>query len=85
MTTKKSSRILEAVYETAHDLHRTGLLAQEQIQAYQAIAPLSEPVYLDADVIEYLNEKCQNNTDSLRVLVNDLLRKDIEIARRVAV
>jgi len=55
MTTKKSSRILEAVYETAHDLHRAGLLAHEQMQAYQAIAPLSEPVYLDADIIEYLN------------------------------
>jgi hypothetical protein len=38
-------------------------------------------IHLDADVFEYLNEKCGGNSEKLRVLVNDLLRKNIEIAR----
>ena len=41
------------------------------------------PIYLDNDVIEYLNEKCLTKQESLQSLVNDLLRKDIEIAKRV--
>lgn len=38
-------------------------------------------VHLDPDVFEYLNEKCDGNSEKLRILVNDLLRKNIEIAR----
>lgn len=82
--TKKRSRILDAIYETASDLHKGGIFSDEQMQKYQALCPASEPVYLDADIVEYLNEKCQNNSENLQILVNDLLRKDIEIAQRVA-
>jgi hypothetical protein len=42
------------------------------------------PIYLDKDVIQYLNEKNLMTQESLQSLVNDLLRKDIEIAKRVA-
>ena len=41
------------------------------------------PIYLDKDVIQYLNEKCLNKQENLQSLVNDLLHKDIEIAKRV--
>lgn len=42
------------------------------------------PIYLDKDVIQYLNERNLMTQESLQLLVNDLLRKDIEIAKRVA-
>ncbi len=42
------------------------------------------PIYLDKDVIQCLNEKGLAQQESLQSLVNDLLRKDIEIAKRVA-
>jgi hypothetical protein len=42
------------------------------------------PIYLDQDIVRYLSEKCKSNPESMQLLVNDLLRKDIEIARRVA-
>jgi hypothetical protein len=38
-------------------------------------------VNLDADVFDYLNEKCSGDSEKLRILVNELLRKNIEIAR----
>ena len=38
----------------------------------------------DKDIIQYLNERCLVTQESLQSLVNDLLRKDIEIAKRVA-
>jgi len=82
--TKNPSRILDAIYETASDLHKSGVFNEEQLQKYQQLCPSSKPVYLDADIVQYLNEKCQNNAENLQILVNDLLRKDIEIAQRVA-
>jgi hypothetical protein len=41
-------------------------------------------VDLDPDVFEYLNKKCDGNPEKLRGLVNDWLRKNIEIARSVS-
>ncbi|MGZ8191558.1 MAG: hypothetical protein ACXWTS_10075 [Methylococcaceae bacterium] len=41
-------------------------------------------VQLDKDIIQYLNKKCLAKQENLQSLVNDLLRKDIEIAKRVA-
>jgi len=40
------------------------------------------PIYLDPDITLCLSKKCESG--GLQELVNDLLRKDIEIARRVA-
>ena len=82
--TKKHSRILEAVYETANDFHHCGVFNQEQKNRYEELR-LSSPVSvsLDTDVVEYLNKKCDFDPEKLRVLINDLLRKDIEIAQRV--
>jgi hypothetical protein len=91
MKHKKNSRLLEAIYETANDFHNSGAFNQEQMQKYDALclSPVlvettKIPIYLDNDVIEYFNEKCLTKQESLQSLVNDLLRKDIEIAKRVA-
>jgi hypothetical protein len=43
----------------------------------------SYPFILDKDIIQYLNEKCLTTQESLQILVNDLLQKDIEISKRV--
>lgn len=90
MKHKKNSRLLIAIYETANDFHNSGAFNQEQMQKYDALClspvPIEAakiPIYLDNDVIEYLNEKCLTKQESLQSLVNDLLRKDIEIAKRV--
>lgn len=56
----------------------------EQGKLYVPVEDIQLPVYLDQDVIQYLFKKCQAEQESLQVLVNDLLRKDIEIAKRVA-
>jgi hypothetical protein len=55
----------------------------EQGKFYVPIENIQLPIYLDKDIIQYLNEKCLTTQESLQILVNDLLRKDIEIAKRV--
>ena len=42
MTTKTKSRILEAVHETAGDLHRLGFIDKRKMQKYDALC--LEPV-----------------------------------------
>jgi hypothetical protein len=54
----------------------------EQGKFYLPAEDIQIPIYLDKDVIQFLTEKCRASPESLQVLVNDLLRKDIEIARR---
>ncbi|WP_426993100.1 hypothetical protein [Methylomonas sp. CM2] len=56
----------------------------EQGKFYVPLEDIQIPIYLDRDIALYLSEKCQSNPENLQLLVNDLLRKDIEIARRVA-
>ncbi|MCQ8118282.1 hypothetical protein [Methylomonas rosea] len=56
----------------------------EQGKFYMPVEDIQIPIYLDKDIVSYLSEKCQANPEGLQTLVNDLLRKDIEIARRVA-
>jgi len=56
----------------------------KQGKFYVPVEELQLPIYLDKDIIQYLNEKCLKTPESLQLLVNDLLRKDIEIAKRVA-
>jgi hypothetical protein len=56
----------------------------EQGKFYVSVEDVQLPIYLDKDVIQYLNEKNLMTQESLQSLVNDLLRKDIEIAKRLA-
>jgi len=53
----------------------------EQGKFYVPVEEIETPIYLDKDISEFLRKK-QGNLNSLQTLVNDLLRKDIEIAQR---
>jgi hypothetical protein len=82
MKHNKKSPILDAIYETACDLHSCGAFTDEQMNKYAQLAP--SPIILDADVLACLNNKCDFNPEKMRVLINDWLHKDIEIARSVS-
>jgi hypothetical protein len=56
----------------------------EQGKFYIPVEEIELPIYLDKDILEFLTQKCQLTQINLQTLVNDLIRKDIEIARRVA-
>ena len=56
----------------------------EQGKFYIPVDDTELPIYLDKDIIQYLNDKCLTKQASLQSLVNDLLGKDVEIAKRVA-
>jgi hypothetical protein len=46
---------------------------------YQENAKLIPPVHLDTDVLQYLAKRARARGASLSELVNELLRKDIEL------
>jgi hypothetical protein len=56
----------------------------EQGKFYVPLSELQVPIYLDEDIAEYFAVQRRVKPESLSVLVNDLLRKDIEIANRVS-
>lgn len=56
----------------------------EQDKFYIPAEEIQLPIYLDQDIAQFLSKTCENRGNNLQELVNDLLRKDIEIARRVA-
>ncbi len=49
----------------------------EQGKFYVPVEDVQLPIYLDKDVMQYLNEKNLTTKESLQSLVNDLLRKDL--------
>ena len=53
----------------------------EQGKFYVPVEKIELPIYLDKDISEFLRQK-QGDYNNLQSLVNDLLRKDIEIAQR---
>lgn len=56
----------------------------EQGKFYVPIEEIQMPIYLDQDVLQYVNQKCDFDADRIRTLINDWLRKDIEIAKRIS-
>jgi len=56
MKRNKKSPILDAIYETACDLHGCGAFTDEQMKKYEQLAPKPSPVDIDPDVFEYLNK-----------------------------
>jgi hypothetical protein len=72
MSKNKRSPILEAIYETACDLHSCGAFTDEQMKKYEELAPKPKPkpkpVKIDYNVFDYLNKKCDSNSEKLRVL-----------------
>jgi len=55
----------------------------EQGKFYVPLEEIQTPIYLDQDVLQYLNQKCEFNAERLSHLINDWLRKDIEIAKQI--
>ena len=56
----------------------------EQGKFYIPPEEIQVPIYLDQDIARFLSQKCESESVNLQELVNDLLRKGIEIVRRVA-
>ncbi|MCX7076760.1 MAG: hypothetical protein NTZ45_08390 [Methylococcales bacterium] len=79
MSKNKKSPILDAIYETACDLHSCGAFTDEQMKKYEELAPKFVPINLDYDVFECINKKYGSNREKVHVLVNDLLRKEFNI------
>jgi hypothetical protein len=56
----------------------------EQGKFYVPMDEIKLPIYLDKDVESFLSHSIQKSgKSSLQAMVNELLRKDIEIAKRV--
>lgn len=56
----------------------------EQGKFYVPMDEIRLPIYLDKDIEMFLAQKVQkDNKSSLQTIVNELLRKDIEIAQKV--
>lgn len=57
----------------------------EQGKFYIPLEEIETPIYLDKDVARFFTEKLKGKKETLQSLINELLRKDIEIANRVSV
>ena len=56
----------------------------EQGKFYVPMGEIRLPIYLDKDIEAFLTQKAQKDgKSSHQAIVNELLRKDIEIAQRV--
>ncbi|MCP5244587.1 MAG: hypothetical protein H6937_00930 [Burkholderiales bacterium] len=55
----------------------------ERGKFYRPNAELSLPVYLDPDVFDYLSAKAKAKGIEVNAMVNDLLRKDIDLIEGV--
>ena len=85
MATKKfknNSIILEGLHETMSGFYAAGVIDNERMSEFNEWC-LEPEQFLDKDVLDFFNQKCDSNTEKMRVLINDWLRKDIEIARSV--
>jgi hypothetical protein len=51
----------------------------ERGKFYRSNTTLNLPVYLDADVLDYLSAKAKLKGVAVNDMVNDLLRKDIDL------
>lgn len=71
MTTKAKprSRILEAVHETAGDLHRLGFIDKRKMRRYEALCLDAVPEY-DAAKIRALREKLHLSQTVLAAVLN---------------
>lgn len=69
MTTKTKSRILEAVHESASDLHRLGFIDKRKMQKYDALC--LEPVQdYDATKVKALCERLHLSQAALASVLN---------------
>jgi len=54
----------------------------EQGKFFVPVEDIQTPIYLDRDILQFLNTQGAKRGESLETLVNALLRKDIEIAKQ---
>lgn len=55
----------------------------ERGKFYRADAIFNMPIYLDKEVLVYLNEKARSKGVEVSQLVNEILRKDIDLIETV--
>ena len=72
MTTKAKSRILEAVHETAVDLHRLGFIDKRKLGKYEALCVCPIPDY-SSEQIRSLRDRYQLSQSVLASLLNTSL------------
>jgi len=72
MTTKNNSRILEAVHETAGDLHRLGFIDKHKMCKYDALCITPVPEY-DSVKIRALRDHLQLSQSVLAAVLNTSL------------
>lgn len=56
----------------------------EQGKFYIPLEEIQAPIYLEKDVASFFAKKLKGKKETLQSLINELLRKDIEIANRVS-
>lgn len=56
----------------------------EQGKFYIPLEEIEIPIYLDRDVALFFADKLKGRNETLQSIINELLRKDIEIANRVS-
>ncbi len=56
----------------------------EQGKFYIPLEEIETPIYLDKDIARFFADKLKGKNETLQSLINELLRKDIEIANRVS-
>lgn len=56
----------------------------EQGKFYIPLEEIEAPIYLDKDIVLFFADKLKGKNETLQSLINELLRKDIEIANRVS-
>lgn len=56
----------------------------QQGKFYTPIEEIEVPIYLEKDVAYFFAKKLKGKNETLQSLVNELLRKDIEIVNRVS-
>ncbi|MDO9207041.1 MAG: hypothetical protein Q7T91_02205 [Sulfuricurvum sp.] len=56
----------------------------KQGKFYIPIEEIETPICLEKDVVHFFAEKLKGKKETLQSLINELLRKDIEIANRVS-
>jgi hypothetical protein len=61
-------------YDFTHATQGKFCVPMEEIEA---------PIHLEKDVAEFFHQKLKGKKQTLQAVVNELLRKDIEIAKRV--
>lgn len=70
--TKATSRILDAVHETARDLHAAGFIDKRRMRQYDALCLAPVPKY-SSEMIRALRDRCKLSQAALASILNTSL------------